>query len=317
MLSEGAAVFIQTNRNNPLLTTLAGTFKEELSLSEEGEKSESDVKNLIKYSKKIQADWIVLDGYEFDEAYEKSILESGVKLFRIDDIPSHVFQCHVFLSQNFGAENINFATSENSKKALGLNYLILSKKLRDFKYNKRVITDSVSLKLLITLGGAANLTARAYSLIAEALSKFNSHKVEITMIAAGLSAPDKESLDRILSGSGHQYKIHDYVNDLENYMVASDFVITSVGTTMWELVYLGVPFAVIPLTNPQEEYAKTLVENKICLTFPMVNILQMKDIIKFIHNLFLNLRSREELISVYDQILDRKQLVSNLKNLFY
>lgn len=317
MFNDGAEIFIQTNKNNPLLTTLTGAFNEELSFSEEDENAESDVKNLISYSKKIQADWVVLDGYEFDEVYEKTILESGVKLFRIDDIPNHVFQCNVFLSQNFGAEKMNFITSENSQQALGLNYLILSKKLRSVTYNKKVINQSAPLRLLVTLGGAANLTAGAYSLIADALSHFNSHKVEITMIAAGLNVVDQDNLERILSGSAHQFKIHNYVNDLENYMLASDFVITAVGTTMWELVYLGVPFAVIPLTSTQEEYSKILFERKICLTLPIVNMLKKQDVASLIHNLFVDLNLREELISVYDQILDRKQMVSNLKKLFY
>jgi UDP-2,4-diacetamido-2,4,6-trideoxy-beta-L-altropyranose hydrolase len=310
MISANAVVYIQTNADNPLLSEVPKTVNK--SLTEGAE----DVEVLLGYAESVKADWIVLDGYDYDENYEKKIMARGFKLFRIDDLPTHTFHCDVLLSQNYGAEKMNFITSAHTKKALGLNYLLLNKKVRDLKVSEKNLTTKTPLNLLISLGGAANLNAKAYHLIADALSAFKAKTFNATFILAGHSEEEKKLLEKTLSMSHQNFTLHSYVQDLEKFMINSDFVIASVGTMMWELIYLKTPFTVIPLTASQNDYAKVLAEGGICFPFSMATELTKKDVEEKLQELISSVDMRKNLIETYERIVERDQISQNIIKLF-
>lgn len=294
---NGHSITILSNELNPILDNEMSTVL----INEDELHTVKDLEILRTLIKNKNADWVILDGYLFNQEYEKSVYQSSAKLCRIDDLPSHQYYCDVLLSQNFGAESFGFNCVEGCKKAFGLDYLMLR---NQFKSEKAVKLNP--LKILITLGGSNSSKAALIDLIKVVDDKKFS-KYKFTIVAS--SGLDIESKFNNIS-------VVDFTSKLAQEMKESHLVITSAGSTMWELMYLRVPFLPIGLNVDQVEYLKILEKADLCTALNVNKLRECERNVDILEKYLNNKEFRQQLVENYKKVVNISKIDENLLNLF-
>lgn len=251
--------------------------------------TEQDSRLTLDIYHKINADWLVLDGYNFKKNYIDSLYYSQVKIYRIDDKPDFHLNCDVYLNQNLLADEFEVSTNENCKKFLGLNYLLVKKEIRDFK-NYEGIKDNV----LITLGQSSLAEEKIDELVTNLPEDFK-EKIRI------ISTIKRNDLGKI--------KFIKPSREIEKLIARSKFVITSGGTTMWESMCLNTPFMVYPLNETQKDYCLKLEKLGVTKVAGTTNIVEC-------FKYFLKEDTNVKLVNCYMELVNKKNLETNILSTF-
>jgi UDP-2,4-diacetamido-2,4,6-trideoxy-beta-L-altropyranose hydrolase len=99
--------------------------------------------------------WLVLDGYHFDDDYQRRLRRDGMKLLVIDDY-AHLpqYDADLLLNQNAGSERLNYKVPQETMLLLGSSYALLRREFRGARRGKKADSAGQAGHLLITLGGA-------------------------------------------------------------------------------------------------------------------------------------------------------------------
>lgn len=231
-----------------------------------------DASSLARIGRGISASWIVIDGYHFSATYEKKVQEAvaSARILRIDDLPRIHHSADVLLSQNFGAQNLNFSTEVSTQKLLGLEFLLLRREFRKARSEAKRSATHTPKRLLVTLGGGTPQGDIASLKIARALFDLDACQLEVVYIAGRMSA-NKAELKKCISPN---HRLLDFCDDMAREMSQADFAIVAGGSSMWELMYLGVPFSAVALTEDQKAYIELLAEHRLCLNLGLHTTLE-------------------------------------------
>ncbi|WP_377468994.1 UDP-2,4-diacetamido-2,4,6-trideoxy-beta-L-altropyranose hydrolase [Pontibacter silvestris] len=96
---------------------------------------------------------VVVDGYNFDKAYQENIKSKGSKLVCIDDISAYPFVADIVLNQAGGVSADTYNIAPYTKLLLGPKYALLRPPFLNAALKKRTVPKG-ELKLLLNLGGA-------------------------------------------------------------------------------------------------------------------------------------------------------------------
>lgn len=185
--------------------------------------------------------WIVVDGYHFDELYQKQVKDAGNKLLVIDDM-AHLkhYYADILLNQNLGAEQLCYSCEPCTQLLLGIRYVLLGREFLAWKEWKRKVP-KVAKRVLVTLGGtdSANSTLK----VIQALQDMDM-SLEATVVI-GASNAHADALEAAV-GQGRLpiHLIYDAKN-MPELMAWADVAISSAGSTAWELAFMGLPALVI------------------------------------------------------------------------
>jgi spore coat polysaccharide biosynthesis predicted glycosyltransferase SpsG len=165
---------------------------------------------------------------------------------------------------------MDFSTEVWTQKLLGLEFLLLRREFK--KARSETLNASVHSpkRLLVTLGGGTSQGDIANLKIAQALSDLDSNQLEVVFVAGKMSV-NKAELKNLLKPN---HRLLDFSNNMAHEMSQADFAIVSGGSSMWELMYLGVPFLAVALTEAQKAYIELLVEHKLCLNLGLHTTLE-------------------------------------------
>ncbi|MEO5360141.1 MAG: UDP-2,4-diacetamido-2,4,6-trideoxy-beta-L-altropyranose hydrolase [Nitrospirota bacterium] len=187
--------------------------------------------------------WAVADGVAFDSRLHKSMKDAGYKLLIIDDMAAlDFYHCDIILNQNLHAHSLRYNHEDGTRLLLGPDYILLR---REFRGIKKIITDKC-INVLITLGGADrdNFTQKVLNSIKSL------RDIKITVVV-GAGNPNIESIKTVKTAV--PVTILQSVNDMAGVMASQDVAITSGGTTVWELAFMGIP-SVVGRIAPIENY---------------------------------------------------------------
>lgn len=232
----------------------------------------TDATSLAHIGRSISASWIVVDGYHFSGTYEKTVRDEvpSARILRIDDVPRIHHSADVLLSQNFGAQNMDFSTEVSTQKLLGLEFLLLRREFKKARSEVQSASTHIPKRLLVTLGGGTPQGDIANLKIARALFDLDANQLEVVCIAGKMSV-NKAELKKYLKPN---HRLLEFSDDMAREMSQADFAIVAGGSSMWELMYLGVPFLAVALTEAQKAYIEMLVENKLCLNLGLHTTLE-------------------------------------------
>ena len=224
--------------------------------------------------------WLAIDGYHFDASYHKEVRNTGFKLLVIDDyhhLPEYNFD--ILLNQNFGAENLDYDYSTRKEYLLGSKYVLLRQEFLNHGVTKDAERDcrESAKNVLITLGGADidNVSLE----IAQILNSYKLSKLRIKIVV-GPANPNLAVLKTELNGSLHRYEIIVSPDDMPGLMHWADVAVSAAGSTCWELAYMGVPSAVVVLTDNQEIIADGLEKSRAAVNlgrFEALTIAKFRD----------------------------------------
>src|SRR6266699_2604058 len=216
--------------------------------------SADDAAQTASLAQELQADWAVVDGFDF--AYQRFLKDTGLQLLIIDDY-DHAghYSADVVINQNISAKESLYTSREKyTRLCLGLDYVLLRREFKVWREWKREIAP-VAKKILVTMGGSdpENVT----SAVLRAMRLVDIDGVEL-IVVVGPGNPNGEMLEQEAAGSNGLTRLCRNVTNIPELMSWADFAVSAAGSTCWELCLLGLPSAVIDIAENQRPIAQAL-----------------------------------------------------------
>jgi UDP-2,4-diacetamido-2,4,6-trideoxy-beta-L-altropyranose hydrolase len=206
--------------------------------------STEDSDAVIKAAREEKAT-VVVDGYQFDAAYQRRLKDAGLRVLWIDDYGhAKPYAADLVLNQNLGAYPVLYADrAANTRLLLGARYVLLRQEFLKWQSWERAI-EPAAKKVLVTLGGSDpfNITLR----VLEALPP--SSDLEVTVLA-GASNPNLESLRTHCAANERRFVVD--APNMPELMAEADMAVTGGGTTVWESAFMGLPALLVVLADNQ------------------------------------------------------------------
>ena len=200
----------------------------------------------------IHADWLVVDHYELDIAWERRLRTKCRRILVIEDQPNRAHDCDLLLDQNLSTQTENDYLDlipAHARCLLGPQWALLRPAFlaaRNFSLARRI---SPSLeKILIFMGGGSVEPDVLVALEGVLESRWKFERVDIVL---GQSPLPHSLLARRLSEVPHA-QLHTQTPDMANLMAKSDLAITAGGSVSWEKCCLGLPSIVTTLAANQK-----------------------------------------------------------------
>lgn len=205
--------------------------------------------------------WLILDGYQFDTAYQASIRKTEIRLLVIDDY-NHLQAYHadILLNQNIKAETLLYTSDPTTICLFGPRYALLRNEFLEWKEEIKE-KDPQPCKILVTMGGADpdNVTRKAV----QALLRAGLTGIEIDIVIGPANSNDKTIEHEIVRAANAGItaasfcRIHKNAN-MRELMAAADLAVTAGGSTCWELCFFGIPAIVVVVAENQRGVAMGL-----------------------------------------------------------
>jgi UDP-2,4-diacetamido-2,4,6-trideoxy-beta-L-altropyranose hydrolase len=248
-------------------------------------------------------DWIVIDGYHFDEAYQKRLNDRGCKLLCIDDhvhLSNYTADC--VLNPNAYADRALYARiGTNTRLLLGARYLLLRREFRNHASRRDQIVPRHALKLLVTLGGSdpANATAT----VLEALRFLDDIELEVRLVVGG-SNPNLAGLSRTAAALPVRVETIRDAIDMAGLMSWADLAITAAATTTWELAFMGVPLFTIVTAENQQLVAKFLEQHQMAVNLGSAAALEPESLAHQIGSMSMDWDRRSRMSRLGQDLID-------------
>ncbi len=244
--------------------------------------SKEDIETTIKIGLEFNAPWVALDGYVFTAHHQKMIKDAGLNLLCVDDnVDYEHYYADIILNQNIHASKAMYPPQirESYTQVLaGVKYCLLRKPF--IKRESEAITPSQGVsKIMITLGGSD--PQNATGTVLNALNQLDDSLVQALKIkiVAGSGNKHTQFLRKNIEGSSFSGELIVDADDEEMIQTAlwADLVISAMGSTVWELMSLKVPFLGVVLAENQMGIAEYLSAN---FNVPMLDVQNDSEILQ-------------------------------------
>jgi UDP-2,4-diacetamido-2,4,6-trideoxy-beta-L-altropyranose hydrolase len=251
----GTVIFIMSNSTPALDVRLKSEGVEIIDLAATSGSLE-DAQETVIFAQKFNIDWIVIDGYQFQQDYQKIFKNYHLKTLFIDDYGHSNYYCSdIVLNQNINADQSLYQNRETyTKLLLGSSYTLLRQEFRKLPLQTKTIS-LIGTKILVTLGGGDpdNVTLK----VIQALSDIKVNDLEV-LVVIGASNPSYNQLNLFVQSLNFSIKLVQNVTDMPQLMAWADISIAAGGSTNWELAFMGLPSVIIVIANNQQKIAEKL-----------------------------------------------------------
>ena len=217
--------------------------------------SESDAAQTLALAHRVEARWVVADGYWADTRYQRSIREAGLSLLLVDDTGELApYEADLILNQNLHAsEGMYRERRPGTSLLLGTRFALLRREFRGWRGFAREIP-STARRILVTLGGSdpAGATAR----VVRALSPMAAESELKIVVGPANARVDEITIEAQRWGS--RAEVLQSIEDFPALLAWADLAVSGGGSTCWELTFFGVPFVTIVLAPNQATIAGSL-----------------------------------------------------------
>lgn len=198
---------------------------------------------------------VVLDGYEFDESYQKLITNSVYKLVYIDDIPKWKYNVDAIINHNPTISVNDYSTGCPTRFFLGLDYLMLRETFLKSNGKSKKCQD----RIFICFGGAdnENYTLSALKTILK-LTPFD----WCIDIVIGSAFSHKESLNSFIANSLKEISIHSSLSsdEMKSVMNSTRIGVCAASTIALEYLSTGGELYITKTAKNQELLYDALVD---------------------------------------------------------
>jgi UDP-2,4-diacetamido-2,4,6-trideoxy-beta-L-altropyranose hydrolase len=251
----GTVIFVMTQSTNAIDQCLRDDGVKVIHVSETSG-SAGDGNRLAEIAAMQGADWIVIDGYKFDETYQLAIKQAGFKLMFMDDHGKcgHYF-ADVVLNHNFTASREMYARREPyTTLLLGTKFVMLRREFEPWREWQRTFPVAAK-RILVTMGGS---DPEALTLpLVKALAKICQRDLRVTVVVGG-SNPRTAELRRAAEEFEAQIQLLTDVRDMAHVMSECDVAVVCGGGTLWELLYMGTATLTYSRPGVQQEIIEKL-----------------------------------------------------------
>jgi UDP-2,4-diacetamido-2,4,6-trideoxy-beta-L-altropyranose hydrolase len=262
--------------------------------------SVEDARETVNLTRKFNANWVVVDGYNFGGEYQKIIKDDGLRLLIIDDYGhAEHYYADIVLNQNISADEGLYVNREPyTQLLLGTKYTLLRREFWQWRGWKREIP-TVARKILVTLGGsdADNVTLK----VIQALQLVELYDLEVVVVVGG-SNPHYDQLKSVCLDAKFPIHLKRNVTNMPELMAWADVAIAGGGSTNWELAFMGLPSIILVLADNQRAIAEELGKTKVAVNLGWHEDISVTEIAKASTKLLAGNKVRAE-ISAYGQTL--------------
>ncbi|KIH85933.1 UDP-2,4-diacetamido-2,4,6-trideoxy-beta-L-altropyranose hydrolase [Pseudomonas batumici] len=195
-------------------------------------------------------DWIVVDHYGLDHAWQTAARQWARQIAAIDDLNNRRHAVDILFDQNFTAGDPEYANRclQPCRELFGPHYALI----RDEFRREPVPISLQPRRVLVNFGGldAAGETWKAM----RALADFS--ELEVDFIA-GTANPMLASIQAMAAGQP-RWRVQTFVSDFAALMARADLFIGAGGGTSWERAVLGLPTLCIAVADNQRANAERL-----------------------------------------------------------
>lgn len=207
----------------------------------------------------LDVNWLIVDHYSLDAAWERSLRPICDQIMALDDLANRNHDVEVLLDQNLGKTESDYQTYVpiECKLMLGSQYALLRPEFSELRTKSLARRKHSYLsKVLITMGGIDldNLTGAVLDAL-KGWKLSNTLQIEVVM---GQNSPWR---DHVIEQARHlpfSTRIHVNPQDMANLMEDADLVIGAAGSTSWECCCLGLPALQLILAENQRPIATAL-----------------------------------------------------------
>ncbi len=195
-------------------------------------------------------DWLVVDHYALDVAWEKIVADHVQRITVIDDLADREHVCDLLLDQNYyrnADRRYLRLVSSACRQLLGPGYALLRGEFTEARRRLGKRPDRVA-RILVFFGGVdlGNITGRVLA----SLQELNLRDVRVDVVI-GQSNPHRASIESQCSRSGNM-QLHVQVANMAEMTAAADLCIGAGGTATWERCCLGTPTLAWPIAENQK-----------------------------------------------------------------
>lgn len=245
--------------------------------------------------------WFVIDGYHFDETYQKRVKEAKHRLLVIDDmVRLKHYHADIILNQNLSAKSLHYSHEPHTRLLLGTKYVLLRREFLTWRGQPREIPE-VARRVLVTLGGGDpdNQTLK----VIQALHGVDIPSLEVTVVI-GASNPHAESLEAAARQSHTPVRfVHDARN-MPELMSWADVAIAAGGSTAWELAFMGLPAVFLVLAENQRSIPESLERAGAALDLGWYSRVSAADIREALMSLLISREKRAEMTQRCRRLVD-------------
>jgi UDP-2,4-diacetamido-2,4,6-trideoxy-beta-L-altropyranose hydrolase len=220
--------------------------------------SQEDASGTVALARQRNATWTVIDGYRFDEAYQRVFKSEHLRLLLVsDDAQAMTHLADMILNQNgFAAEEFYRDRKPGTRLLLGTRYAMLRREFRNWREWKRKIP-ATGKKILVTIGGSDpdNFTLK----VVEALATADSESIDVVVVAGG-SNPHQAGLKRAIATVRYPVRLLSDVENMPELMAWADLAVCGAGSTCWEMCLLGVPMILVTIAENQRAIAQGMMK---------------------------------------------------------
>jgi UDP-2,4-diacetamido-2,4,6-trideoxy-beta-L-altropyranose hydrolase len=258
----------------------------------------------VELCKNYGADWLILDGFHFSQAYREKVRNDRSRLLLLDDHGKCApYDCDIVLNTNPYASNSMYPQrSEQIRFLLGPRYALLR---REFLQFARHCSDvpAMARRVLVTFGGADphNVTLQVLG----ALQEIRDVNLDITVIV-GANNPHGALLQACVNSSSHTAKVLANVENMAEVIAQAELAVSAGGGTCYELAFMGVPMLLIAIARNHEPTVEAYGEAKAALAAGWFEALARIPIAALLRGLIYNQQLRKELVDNARCLVDGK-----------
>ncbi len=218
--------------------------------------SPEDAAQTVDWAERLGVLWVILDGYHFDAAFQRTLKGAGLRLLVLDDY-GHAgsYVADLVLNQNAYAEASTYADRKPyTRLLLGPRFALLRQEFVPWCGRVPRIHDKAR-RILISLGGAdsGNMTHT----VVNALKRLDMDEMEATVVI-GPCSPHGQDLYAGDGGAGPAVRFLRSPSNMPELMAHADMAITAGGTTCYELAFMGLPQLIVVTADNQRAVGREL-----------------------------------------------------------
>jgi spore coat polysaccharide biosynthesis predicted glycosyltransferase SpsG len=177
---------------------------------------------------------------------------------------------------------------------------------------KNPIFSQKNVRVIISLGGGSAKVDLINEKLIHAFSLISKKNWTI-VIMTGLMSMTMDGQFKNFP-SDMSLRIEKHSDFMAQEMMNSDIGIFSGGTTMWEALYMKIPFLGISLNPKQKEYLDFLENEGLCVHLGFHESLEIEALKFKIENFILNLEKRKKILETFSKIINQDIKKLSLKN---
>jgi UDP-2,4-diacetamido-2,4,6-trideoxy-beta-L-altropyranose hydrolase len=222
-----------------------------------GVPQDEDARQTIGVIGGAQPDWLIMDHYGLDAAWERQLRPHCGRLFVIDDLANRPHGCDVLLDHNYFANpapRYNGLVPEHCLRLLGPRYALLRPEYGVYRRGPAPRDDV--RRVLVFFGGSDLRNATGLALQALSEPEFCGWQVDAVV------SPNNPHRAQLMLIAAHRENTHIHSSrpHLADLMASADIGIGAGGTTTWERLCAGLPSLVISVADNQGQICRELSE---------------------------------------------------------